>query len=152
MTDTPLFLFFFLGVFHTIGGSVIGSTLRQIVDMRGEGLFQRLSMLLFGAIFGLMPLVFGLAEGTLFLLGQVALLVIVTGGVFLFQGRLREVFGNQNLIMMGFGGIFIVIGLGVTGALLRDGPFFTALILFITFCGMGGVVFGIGLRNTLKGD
>ena len=160
--DSPLALLGFLSIFHVIGAVALANGLRAIWNWlrdKERGLGNGLFFVLWGAMFGCMPLAFGLGlavdeeVGTpLVLLGQ----AIVCGTAFLiallFWDDLVDwvrPFLHPNMFLVGFGGIFMLVGAAVAGFTIRDDILF-GLMFGGVFTFVGGVIFAIGVWSLLK--
>jgi hypothetical protein len=140
----------FISIFHVIGGVALGITLRGWVNNpTRENLFSRTFFLIWGGMFGCMPLVFGIENGTLVI--QIVVLLIAIAVPFMWLEQLREMFSDQNVVMVGFGGIFLISGLVAGGALLREREWLFAVLFGGIFSLVGGSIFFAGLRNLLRG-
>jgi hypothetical protein len=140
----------FISIFHVIGGAALGITLRGWANNpTRENLFRRAFFLVWGGMFGCMPLVFGVENGTLAV--QVVVLLIAIAVPFFWLDRLREMFSDQNVVLVGFGGIFLIAGLVAGGALLREREWLFAALFGGIFSLVGGGIFFAGLRNLLRG-
>ena len=142
----------FLSIFHAVGGAALGITLRGWVNDPSHKEVGRLFFLVWGGMFGCMPLLFGLEYGLPMLAAQVAVLLSAIAVPFFWLDRLRELFSNQNLVLTGVGGIFLVAGLAAGGFLLREGQWLPAALFGVPFVSMGGGIFFYGLRSLLQGS
>jgi hypothetical protein len=160
--DSPLVLLAFLSIFHVIGAAALANGLRAIWDWqrdRERGLGNGVFFVVWGAMFGCMPFAFGLslaAEkeiGTpLVLLGQ----AIVWGAAFLtallFWDEVMDwlrPFLHPNVFLIGFGGVFMLVGAAAASFTIRDDVLFGLLFGGI-FIFVGGVIFALGVWNLLK--
>jgi hypothetical protein len=162
--DSPLVLLGFLSIFHVVGAVALANGLRAIWDwLRGKerrpgnGPF----FIVWGTMFGCIPFASGLGLVTdkekvgtpLLLLGGE---VIVWGTAFLitlFFGDdvvdwLRP-FLHPHMYLVGFGGIFMLVGAAVGSFMIRDDILFGLLFGGI-FLLVGGVIFALGVWNLLK--
>jgi hypothetical protein len=160
--DNPLVLLAFLSIFHIIGSVALANGLRTIWDWwrdKERGLGNGVYFVIWGAMFGCMPFAFGLSlaadneVGTpLVLLGQ----GIVWGTAFLIAllfwddvvDWLRP-FLHPNVFLVGFGGIFMLVGAAVASFTIRDDILFGLLFGGI-FMLIGGVFFAFGIWTLLK--
>lgn len=158
MEDNPLIWLGFLSVFHIIGGIALGSSIRGIRQLiRGEGgsLSNALFFIVWGGMFGCMPLTFGF-EPTIpnwVLIAQVLILVaaVVITAIW---GRtaldwLKPVF-NVFTGLLVLGGIFMIAGLLGAYTTLKGGDLSTALILGLVFGIIGLGIFILGLAGLFK--
>ena len=144
--------FAFISIFHVIGGVALGITLRGWAsDPTRENLGGRVFFLVWGSMFGCMPLVFGLQTGLSMLAAQLAVLLVAIAVPFFWLERLRELTSDQNVVMIGFGGIFLIAGLAAGGFLLREGEWLFAALFGGTFTLLGGGFFLGGLLKLLRG-
>ncbi len=160
--DNPLAGLAFLSLFHIIGATAVARGLRAVWSwLRGEkpgAAFNSVYLLVWGALFGCVPFSLGLQLATqesgtpLVLLGEVA----VWGSAFLIAllagdgiaGWLRTFF-NADTALIAFGGLFMLVGVGV-GLLTGQGDLLGGLLVGGIFTLAGGVFFTIGLVNLLK--
>jgi hypothetical protein len=160
--QTSLATLGFLSVFHVIGAIALANGLRQVwsrLRRRGQGAGNGVFFIVWGALFGCMPFAFGLQMATgqedgtpLLLLGQ----VIIWAAAFLVAllawdeilDWLRP-FLHPDVLLVAFGGLFMLIGAGVGSFSARDD-----LMLAVLFGGIfmlvGGVFFVIGVSKLLK--
>ena len=144
--------FAFISIFHVIGGVALGTTLRGWADNpTRENLGGRVFFLVWGSMFGCMPLVFGLQTGFSMLAAQLAVLLVAIVVPFFWLERLRELVSDQNVVRIGFGGIFLIAGLAAGGFLLREGEWLFAVLFGGTFTLLGGGFFLSGLLKLLRG-
>lgn len=142
----------FLSLFHLIGGIALGSVLRGW--LRGKFACNNLFMLVWGTLFGGVPLVIGavqfVAQGAIYLL---LIEVAVFGGAILATALIPdwflESFPAAKLAPIAGGGIFLLVGIGMSFSLFRTEPF-SALVTLVTFGGMGGAMFIFGLVRLYK--
>lgn len=158
MEDNPLVWLGFLSIFHIIGGIALGSSVRGIRQLiRGEGgsLSNSLFFIVWGGMFGCMPLAFGFDPAIPFWV--LAAQVLILAAAFIITaifGRtalnwLKPVF-NVFTGLMAFGGIFMAAGLLGAYATLKEGELATALILGLVFGIIGLGIFILGLAGLFK--
>ena len=159
--DSPLAVFGFLSIFHVIGALALANGLRRVwsgLHDKGRGVWSALFFVVWGAMFGCLP--FGLSlefateeGGTPFvLLGE----ALIWGSVFLVAllawdailDWLRP-FLHSDLLLMAFGGSFMVLGTWVGGSMAGDDQLFGLLFGGI-FTLVGGVILAIGVWNYIK--
>lgn len=144
----------FLAVFHVIGGAAMGIGTRQWrSSWSGRGVRTMPFLLLWGAFFGGIPLIFGLATAEWGLLaGQVAILVVCFGITFWFIEPLKEALGHQYIFMMVFGGIFMAAGALAGTLMLNSGQqsVWQALVFGGLFFAVGSLVFAAGIVQWAK--
>jgi len=160
--DSPLALLGFLSIFHVIGAIALANGLRAIWSWlrdKKQGLGNGLFFVVWGTGFGCMPFAFGLGLAVdeemgspLVLLGE----TIVWGTAFLtalFFGDhvvdwLRP-FLHPPMFLVGFGGIFMLVGAAVGSFMIRVDLLFGLLFGGI-FLAVGGVIFALGVWNLFK--
>ena len=160
--DSPLALLGFLSIFHVIGAVALANGLRGIwnwVREKERGLGNAVFLVAWGAMFGCMPFAFGLGLATdeergtsMILLGQ----AIVWGVSFLAALLLwndvvdwLHPFLDTNIFLVGFGGIFMLVGAAVGSFIVRDDLPFGLLFGGIFFL-VGGLIFALGVWNLFK--
>ena len=152
----------FLSLFHVIGATAVAGGLRAgWSSLHGGKLgaaYKALYLFVWGAFFGCVPFTFGVQLATkesgtpLVLLGEAA----VWGSAFLIAllagnriaGWLRSFF-NADLVMVAFGGLFMLVGVGAGLLAVQSEPL-GGLLAGGLFTLVGGVFFVIGLLNLLK--
>jgi hypothetical protein len=160
--ENPLASLAFLSIFHIVGATVVAKAVRSLWGgLRDKKLVQAggaLPLAVWGAVFGCLPCSFGLQLATkesgtpLVLLGEAA----VWGSAFLIAllagdriaGWLRSFF-NADVAFIAFGGLFMLVGVGV-GLLAGQSEPLSGLLVGGLFALVGGVFFAIGLWNLLK--
>ena len=142
----------FLLVFHLIGGSVLGSAVRQW--LHGQFACNSLFLALWGALFGLVPLLLGLTEFAA--RGDLVIPAIEVGAfvgamliVALMPDWFLQSFDRERIGPVAFGGLFFLIGVGILILLVGQEPVI-ALVFFAAFGGSGLLVMASGLRAMLK--
>lgn len=160
--DSPLALLGFLSVFHVIGAVALANGLRGIWNWLHEkerGFGNAVFLVVWGAMFGCMPFAFGLGLATddergtsMILLGQ----AIVWGVSFLAALLLwndvvdwLQPFLDTNIFLVGFGGIFMLVGAAAGSFIVRDDLPFGLLFGGIFFL-VGGLIFALGVWNLFK--
>lgn len=142
----------FLSIFHVIGGAALGLTVRGWVDNpTRENLGGRIFLLVWGGMFGCMPLTFGLQEEPRLLIAQLAVLLTAFAVPYFWRDRLRELASEQYIVMLVFGGIFLLAGLIAGSFMIREGEWLVALLFGGIFSLVGGGIFFGGLKQ-LFGD
>jgi len=152
----------FLSIFHVIGAVALANGFRatwQWLRDKERGLGNGLFFVVWGAMFGCMPFAFGLglavdAEmGTpLVLLGEAMIWGTVFLTTLLFWDDVVDwlrPFLHPHMFLVGFGGIFMLVGAAAAIFIVRDDIFF-GLMFGGIFLLVGGVVFAIGVWNLLK--
>ena len=119
----PSFLVAFLLPFHIAGGAAIGAALRRAFQ-GGFSVGKLLSnafLLLWGSIFGGVPLVFGLATGQAwFVLLQIAVFLGAIIVIAIGYEWLRNLYSHPGMFLASFGLVFFVIGVAVAVSLLAS--------------------------------
>jgi hypothetical protein len=160
--DNPLVMLGFLSVFHVVGAVALANGLRQMwnwLHNKQQGRGSALFFVVWGAMFGCMPFVFGVSLATdkeagtsLLLLGQVIVWGIAFLAALLFWDEVVDwlrPFLHPNIFLVGFGGIFMLVGAATASFVIRDDLSFGLLFGGI-FLLVGGIVFALGIRNLLK--
>ena len=160
--DSPLVMLGFLSLFHVIGAIALANGLRGVwnwlvVEEQGPG--NALFFVVWGAMFGCMPFAVGLGaatdaeKGMLFvLLGEVIIWGITFLAALLFWDEIIDwlrPFLHPNMFLLGFGGIFMLVGAGAGVFIIRDDLLFGLLFGGIFFL-VGGLVFAMGVWGLLK--
>jgi hypothetical protein len=142
-----------LCIFHLIGGAAIGSVLRGA--LRGRFSCNAIFFLIWGGLFGGMPLVFGiqdLGKGTSdFLIVQVAVLGAAILAVALVPEDLLATLRSPSIFTLAIGGVFLTLGAVMLFTNLL--PLKTLQDKMIgggVFLLTGGAVFLIGLWRIVK--
>ena len=153
MEEAPLsFLMAFLLPFHIGGGAALGIALRRIIQdglklssLAGNGFF-----LLWGSMFGGLPLVFGLVSGSAWLVViQLAVFLGTIVAVSLGYEWLRDLYSHPGMFVASFGLVFFVIGAALTVTLLGEGDS-GGLPVGLIFAGIGGTLTLIGIWLLLR--
>lgn len=160
--DSPLAMLAFLSIFHVIGALALANGLRGLWNwLRGKerGPGSALFFVVWGAGFGCLPFAFGLGLAgdketgdPLLLVGQ----IIVWGVAFLvalffWDDAVDWVrpFLHPYMFLIGFGGIFMLIGAATASLIIRD-DFLFGLLFGGIFMLVGGLIFAFGVWNLLK--
>ena len=153
--DTPVGLLAFLSIFHLIGGIALGMTFNRIVRERHLG-GQSIFFIVWGGMFGCMPLTFGSQSEPWVLAAQMGILALAIGIPFAIGGSLREGFQQKGVQNVLFGGIFLVIGLAALGIAVRliptDRAALGILVFALVFSAVGVPTFIKGLRDLVEVD
>ena len=143
----------FLCLFHLIGGAAIGSVLRGV--LRGKFSCNSSFFLIWGGLFGVMPLLFGIQElqkgAPYSLMIEFAVLATAILVVAFIPEDLLATLRSPNIFSIAIGGIFLMLGVamlftnifelkGLPEKLLGGGIFILS----------GGAVFLIGLWRLIK--
>jgi hypothetical protein len=153
MTEVPAgFLLAFLLPFHVTGGAAVGVALRGVLqdDFALSNVFRQGFLLVWGLMFGGIPLLLGLSEGVGWLvafqlcafLGTIALVAV-------FHPWLRELYSQPGMMVGTFGLVFLVIGVGV-GFTFPGEENSVGLILALAFGGTGAVITAVGIWLMLR--
>lgn len=153
--ETPLGLLGFLSIFHIIGGIALGSTFNRIVrDKRIGG--QSIFFIVWGGMFGCMPLTMGSQAAPWVLAAQIGILALAIIIPFALGGTLGEGFRQQGVQTVLFGGVFLVVGMAALGMAIRLIPQDTAalgvLAFALIFMAVGVPTFIKGLRDLVAVD
>jgi hypothetical protein len=160
--DNPLVLLGFLSIFHVIGAVALANGLRGMWNWlrnKERGLGSVMFFVVWGAMFGCMPFAFGVGLATdkevgtpLLLLGEAVVWGIAFLSATLFWDEVLDwlrPFLHPNIFLVGFGGIFMLVGAAAASFVIRDDPLFGLLFGGI-FMLVGGIVFALGVWNLLK--
>jgi hypothetical protein len=154
MDDVPIgFLMAFLLPFHVAGGAALGAALRRSVqggfafsNLRTNGL-----LLVWGAMFGGIPLLFGVAiEPSWFFLLQLGLFFGTIAVVAVCYEWLRDLYAQPGMFVATFGFVFFVVGAAVSTIWLGGGET-TSLLLGLLFGGLGGLLTLLGIWMLWRG-
>ena len=143
MDDLPLgFLIAFLLPFHLGGGVALGIALHRM--MQGGFRFSNLAgngfLVIWGAMFGGLPLLFGLtAAPSWFVLLQLATLLGTIIVVALCYEWLRDLYSHPAMFMATFGLFFLLVGAALTVFVLGQGDA-DGLLVGLIFAGIGGLI------------
>ena len=143
----------FLCIFNLIGGAAIGSVLRGV--LRGKFACNSIFFLIWGGLFGGMPLVFGIQEfqkgAPYFLMIQLAVFATAILVVAFTSNELLNTLRSPNISTIGIGGVFLLLGVAMLftnffglkslSEKLLGGGIFIAI---------GGAVFLLGLWRLVK--
>lgn len=151
--NDPITQLGFLCIFHLIGGAAIGSVLRGV--LRAQFSCNSIFLLIWGGLFGGMPLVFGVQE----LQKETSYFLAIQSGVFitsilivaLIPEELMATLRSPNIASVAIGGIFLTLGVVMLFTNLfplKSLP--EKLLGGGIFALTGGVVFLIGLWRILK--
>jgi hypothetical protein len=152
MEEPVGFLVAFLFPFHILGGAAIGIAVRRVIEngFKLKNLTGNGFLLLWGGMFGGIPLLFGLAMGPGWFLPLQ--LIVFLGTVILVAWQfewLRNVYSLPEMWLASFGFVFLAIGAGIAASLLSEGD--TSGLLFgLIFGGVGGLLMLIGIVSMLR--
>ena len=147
------FLIAFLMPFHVGGGVAIGVALHRIIQA-GFALRQfrdDFFLLLWGVLFGGLPLVFGLTAGASWVI--VLQLALFLGSAVVVVWRyewLRDLYRQPGMFVATFGLLFAIVGLSLTASMLSEGTS-EGLLIGSVFAGTGGLMFLVGVWLLLRG-
>jgi hypothetical protein len=146
------FLLAFLLPFHVGGGAAVGVALAKAIK-EGPGLSALFSdgfLLLWGVVFGGMPLLFGReVEPHWFILLQLGLFL---GTILFVMWRykwLLELYSQPGMFVASFGFVFLLVGVAVMTVLAAQGDN-EALPIALIFGGVGGIVTLAGVWMLLR--
>lgn len=143
MDDIPFgFLIAFLLPFHLGGGVALGIALHRM--MQGGFKFSNLAgngfLLVWGAMFGGLPLLFGLTAGpSWFAFLQLATFLGTIIVVALCYEWLRDLYSHPAMFMATFGLFFLLVGMALTVSLLGQSSI-DGLFVGLIFAGIGGLI------------
>ncbi len=142
----------FVSVFHIIGGIALGWVLRQILARQINSVV--VFMLIWGSVFSLPPLIIGVSSLTAMHTGylvlvEILILVAAISVTAFAPPEYLSAFASSQVLVIAFGGIFVLIGAGVTVATLRE-DLLEAILIGGVFALVGGVLFAVGLVMALK--
>jgi hypothetical protein len=143
----------FLCIFNLIGGIAIGTALRGVV--RGKLSCNNFFFFVWGALFGGMPILYGIAEfqkGTSFVLPiQVAAFALPIIIVAFVSDEFFETLHSPNILSIVVGGTFLMIGCAIIATnIFEIKAIQEKLVAGGIFALSGGAVFLIGLVRILK--
>lgn len=152
MTET-LGILGFLAIFHIIGGIAIGSAVRNLV--RGKLTCRTPFMVVWGLIFGGAPLIIGFTQlashgALLFSLAEIGIFLATIVITALVPDWYLEALNVPTVTSIGFGGLFLVVGIGLGVFLAMQNEPLMAIIFFGAFAGAGGLVFINALHTLLS--
>lgn len=160
--DNPLVLLGFLSTFHVIGAVALANGLRGMwiwLRSKEQGPGRAVFFVVWGAMFGCMPFAFGVGLATdkeagtpLLLLGEAVVWGVAFLAALLFWDEVVDwlrPFLHPNIFLVGFGGIFMLVGAVAASFVIRDDLLFGLLFGGI-FVFVGGIVFALGIWNLLK--
>jgi len=154
MDEIPTgFLMAFLLPFHLGGGVALGIALRQLFrqPFKLSNLGDNGFLLLWGSMFGGLPLVFGLTAGVAwFVFLQLAVFLGTILGVALFYEWLRALYSQPGMWIASFGFVFFLIGAALTVSLLNAGDS-EGLLVGLIFGGVGGLLTLLGVGMLWRG-
>jgi len=146
------FLIAFLMPFHVAGGAAIGAALHRIIQagLSPRHIRDNFFLLLWGVLFGGLPLVFGLTAGGDWVV--VLQIILFLGSVVIVAWRcewLQDLYRHPGMFVATFGLVFATIGLALTASMLSER---TSDGLFIgsVFAGIGGMTFLVGVWLLLR--
>jgi hypothetical protein len=146
------FLLVFLLPFHLGGGAALGVALRGIYKegFKLSSIAENGFFLVWGSMFGGLPLVFGLTMGSAwFFLLEVA---VFLGAIVLVAVRyewLRDLYSQPGMFVASFGFVFFLIGAALATTMLSGGAT-DAWPIGLIFAGVGGIITLIGVFMLLR--
>lgn len=155
LLDSPVFLLGFLSLFHIVGGSVVGATLRNMRQAGLSGVTNQGCLLVWGVMFGGLPLLFGLAAfreyGDWWLLPtQITILIATILIVFLLGSSLREMLGQESVKWLGAGGFLAITGMLTASILMGQKLGWWGAVFGLVFVGAGVAIFVRGVQIALR--
>lgn len=143
----------FLCLFHLLGGAAIGSVLRGA--MRRQFSCNSLFLLVWGVGFGGLPFLFGIEElqngAWYFLVIEIGVLLAGILIAAFISDELVETLRSPNIVSVGIGGGFLLIGMLVLFTnLLPQKSLQDKLLGGLSFTLMGGLAFLIGARRIFR--
>jgi hypothetical protein len=143
----------FICLFNLIGGMVIGLALRGI--KRGKLACNTFFMLIWGILFGGMPILFGIEEfqrgAPFLLLAQIASFVIPIGIITLISEEFFETLRSPNVICIMLGGLFLMLGIAILITnIFEIKTLSEKIVVSVIFLLSGGAVFIFGLVRLLR--
>lgn len=153
MQETPAgLLLAFLLPFHVGGGAALGIALRRFAQegFKPMGLLRNAFLLLWGSVFGGMPLLFGLSmePGWVFWL-QLGTFLGCVAFVAARYEWLRDLYSHPGMFVASFGLAFLLVGATVTTFMLVTGDS-EVLLVGLVFVGVGGLITLAGLWMLLR--
>jgi len=146
------FVLAFLLPFHIGGGAAIGVALHHTFKdgFSCSGLFASGFLFLWGALFGGIPLVFGLGMDSLwFFVLQLVVFVGTIVTVALGYDWLRDLYTNPGMFVATFGLSFFVVGVALATLLASDGEA-AGILMGLIFGGIGGALLLLGIVLMLR--
>jgi hypothetical protein len=146
------FLMVFLLPFHLGGGAALGFALRSMFKegFKPASITRNGFFLIWGSMFGGLPLVFGLAMGSgRFFLLEVAIFLGAIVLVAVAYDWLRELYSQPGMFVASFGFVFFLIGAALTTTFLSEGEP-GGLPVGLVFCAVGGLVTLAGVWMLLR--
>jgi hypothetical protein len=145
------FLLVFLLPFHLGGGAALGSALRRMVQdgFKLSGLIQNGFLILWGTMFGGLPLVFGLMGPPWFFPLQLAVLFGTIVAVAFFYEWLRDLYSHPGMFLASFGFVFFLIGAALSTTVLLGGET-DGILVGLIFAGIGGLLTLLGIWTLLR--
>jgi hypothetical protein len=146
----PIGTLAFISIFHVLGGGALGLTLRSL--RKGIN-FTKIFLLVWGTMFGCMPLAIGVqnfaqANMTYLFVAEILVLIGAIGVTAFIPDWILDTFKSPEVMTIGAGGLFFFIGVAVGGATIKTDPIF-ALLFGGVFAGAGALLLYRGLRTML---
>lgn len=143
MEEAPTgFLLVFILPFHIIGGAALGAALHRTVrdGFTLSSLGANFFLFVWGAMFGGLPLLFGLTMeiGWFFFL-QSAVFLGTVAGVALYYEWLRGLYSQPGMAIASIGFVLLLVGAALTITLLTAGGG-EGLLPGLIFGGIGGIL------------
>lgn len=146
-------LFAFIGLFTVVGTLVMSRGLRGLIAPPRKPL-QSLFLLLWSVMFIGIPIGIGWKTvGVQFVVMQAVLAIVVLVFALTVLPHISIDLQGTPYGTIAFGGLFVVVGLGVGGLMLRQGSGLIGTLLFVlVFAGSGALVMAQGLRQSITGE
>ena len=155
MSDMPTSFIMTLALaLHVGGGTAVGVALRRIHQERSNlpNLFRAGFLLVWGALFGGLPLLWGLTTlPRWFLWVQLAVFLGTIALVALRYEWLRELYGQPGMAEASIGFAGLLVGGGLTASVLSSGSL-SGVLAGLIVCGLGGALTLDGVRKLLRGQ
>lgn len=153
MEESTGFLTAFLLPFHVLGGAALGIAAHRVIQngFKLTNLVGNGFLLLWGSMFGGIPLIFGLVMGPGWFFPLQLGVFWGTAALVAWQFEfLLNLYRLPAMWLATFGFVFFVIGAGIAGSLLAQGDT-SGLIFGLAFGGPGGILVLVGVWMMLQG-
>lgn len=152
MEDPLGFLMAFLLPFHALGGAAVGIAVRRAISngFQLTSLADNGFLLLWGGMFGGMPILFGLAMGSGWFFALQLVVFLGAAGLVTWQFEwLRDLYSLPAMWLASGGFVFLMIGVGIAAALQGEGDA-GWLFFVLIFGGVGGLCLLLGMGMMLR--
>jgi len=153
MEESTGFLTAFLLPFHVMGGVALGIAARRVIQngFKLTNLVGNGFLLLWGSMFGGIPLIFGLAMGPGWFFPLQLGVFLGTAALVAWQFEfLLDLYRLPEMWLATFGFVFFVIGAGIASSMLAEGDT-SGLIFGLAFGGPGLILVLVGVGMMLRG-